>query len=105
MKLSFKRALQAGYVKPYRNKAYLVYLSGLTCPCGAQACEAHHLIAAGFGGGMGTKNSDLMAMPICRNCHEEIHRDVKAWEELFGSQWMWICMSLHQGISEGILRL
>ena len=103
MKLSFKRALQSGYVKPYRNKAYLVYLSGLTCPCGAPACEAHHLIAAGFGGGMGTKASDIFALPICRECHDEIHRDVKAWEELFGSQWEHICMALHQAVSDGVL--
>lgn len=49
------------------------------CGCGQQADDPHHIINHGFGG-MGTKANDLLVIPLCRICHGELHRDVKAWE-------------------------
>jgi hypothetical protein len=102
--LTFRQKLQKGYVRPYRSKAYLEYVSGLVCcGCGQPADEAHHVISAGIGGGMGTKASDFLTLPVCRKCHDEIHRDSKKWEEMHGSQFMHICLTHEQAREEGVI--
>jgi len=104
LNLTFKAALQKGYIKPVRNKAYLVWMvKAGRCPCGAAATEAHHLIDSGFGGGMGTKNSDLLAFPICGVCHSELHACVSEWEETYNSQWEHVALTMAQAVNEGVL--
>lgn len=103
--MTFKAALQAGYVKPIRNTPYLNYVASLTCPCGVPADEAHHGIDIGLGGGMGTKLDDLFTMPACRGCHGEIHTDVKKWEEKHGLQLLHILMTLRQAVEDGVITL
>lgn len=104
--MNFRRKLQSGMIKPYRSKPYLEYVSSLECVgCGCQADEAHHVIAAGLGGGIGTKPSDLLTFPVCRKCHDEIHHDVKAWENTNSSQWMHVCLTLLQAHEDGIINL
>jgi hypothetical protein len=104
--ISFKRRLLAGHIKPLRSKAYLNYVSSLECcGCGAPADEAHHIIAAGLGGGIGTKASDLLIMPVCRKCHDDLHRDVKLWEQLLGSQYKHICLTILQAVDDGVINL
>jgi hypothetical protein len=106
MTLTFKQKLQRGYVKLTQNKNYLSWVSSLQCcGCGAPADEAHHLISAGLGGGMGTKASDLLTMPVCRRCHDELHRDTKAWEATNNSQYMHICMTILEAVEEGVITL
>jgi hypothetical protein len=113
--LPFKRRLMAGLVKPIRSKAYLDWVKTLSCcGCGIEPAsdgfsvntmDAHHLIAAGLGGGMGTKASDLLTIPLCRKCHNELHRDVKDWETENGSQYKHICLTLLEAVDEGIIEL
>ena len=104
--LTFKQSLQKGYTKPYRNRNYLSWVASLPCcGCGLPADEAHHIIDVGLGGGMGTKASDPLSIPVCRSCHNMIHLDLKAWEDKYGSQTFWVCMTLHQAITDEVLRL
>ena len=106
MTLSYKQALQKGLAKAARSPAYLHYVGSLPCVvCGQEpAGDANHLMGGGFGG-VGTKASDLFVFPLCRLHHDEFHRDVNAWEETYGSQHMWINMTLHQAVDEGVLQL
>lgn len=93
-------------MKPYRSKAYLAWVASLDCcGCGMPANEAHHIISAGLGGGMGTKPSDSLTMPVCRSCHDAIHRDVKAWEATYNSQWMHVCLTMLQAVEDGVITL
>jgi hypothetical protein len=103
--MNFKRKIQAGLLEPYRSRAYINYVKSLECSCGKPADEAHHVISAGLGGGMGTKPSDLLTFPVCRACHDEIHRDVKAWESTYNSQWMHVCLTLLQAQDDGVINL
>ena len=105
--LPFKRRLMAGLVKPTRSKAYLEYVKSLNCcGCGVKADEAHHLIAAGLGGGMGTKASDFpYVIPLCRKCHNELHLNVKEWEEKNNSQAFLALLTVHQAFEEGVISL
>ena len=104
--LPFKRRLMAGLVKPIRSKAYLTWVKSLPCcGCGAPADDAHHAINVGLGGGMGTKASDILSLPVCRGCHDKIHKDVKAWETENGSQYKHICLTLLEAIDEGVIEI
>lgn len=102
--MNYKQALQKGLQKPIRNKAYLHYVGSLPCVvCGQEpAGEAHHIIDAGYGG-MGTKASDAMCIPLCRVHHTELHADVKAFEDKFGSQWEHVALTLHRAVTDGVL--
>lgn len=53
--------------------------------CGARADDPHHIIGHGLGG-MGTKPSDYLTIPLCRTCHRNLHDDPAAWEAEHGSQ-------------------
>lgn len=87
-------------MKPYRNKKYLKYVSSLDCcMCGAPADEAHHIIGLGSFGGMGTKASDILTMPVCRGCHTKIHQNPEYWQE----QPMWILKTIDRAAREGEL--
>ncbi|WJV61381.1 DUF968 domain-containing protein [Pectobacteriaceae bacterium C52] len=55
------------------------------CACGAPSDDPHHIIGHGMGG-MGTKSHDLFTIPLCRFCHDALHRDINAWEGEYGSQ-------------------
>ncbi|AVK38752.1 DUF968 domain-containing protein [Morganella morganii] len=55
------------------------------CVCGQQADDPHHIIGHGTGG-TGTKAHDIFTIPLCRIHHDELHRDVNAWERKYGSQ-------------------
>ncbi|PWC21475.1 DUF968 domain-containing protein [Brenneria nigrifluens DSM 30175 = ATCC 13028] len=55
------------------------------CGCGNPADDPHHIIGHGMGG-MGTKPHDLFTIPLCRDCHNALHRDAKSWEAEHGSQ-------------------
>ncbi|MEQ9844594.1 DUF968 domain-containing protein [Pectobacterium brasiliense] len=55
------------------------------CACGNRSDDPHHIIGHGQGG-MGTKAHDLFVIPLCRICHDALHRDKAAWEAEHGSQ-------------------
>ena len=104
--MTYKQALQRGYLKPIRNKPYLNYVASLPCVvCGQEpAGDAHHAIGVGFGG-MGDKASDLFTMPLCRVCHDILHAGVKDWEALHGIQWEHVALTIHEAITSGAISL
>lgn len=103
--MNFRRKLQAGLIKPFRSKAYRDYVASLECPCGNPADEAHHCIDVGLGGGMGTKPSDLMCIPVCRSCHTFIHQSVNGWQALYGEQLLWVYLTIEQAREDGVITL
>lgn len=60
----------------WRSPAYLAWVRTLPCSrCGAPADDAHHVIGLHWGlSGMGTTAPDSYAMPVCRACHQDVHR-------------------------------
>lgn len=72
------------------------------CGCGKPADDPHHITGHGFGGA-GIKASDLFVIPLCRECHQELHNDRKAWEEKNGSQLLWVVRTLDRAAGIGAL--
>ncbi|CAI1521212.1 DUF968 domain-containing protein [Serratia fonticola] len=68
------------------NPKYLQWVKSQPCVCcGARADDPHHIIGHGQGG-MGTKAHDLLTIPLCRQHHDDLHRDMSRWEVEHGSQ-------------------
>ena len=103
--MNYKQALQKGLQKAIRNKAYLNYVGSLPCVCCGQdpAGDPHHIKGDGFGGT--SKASDLFVFPLCRKHHEELHSCVSEWEEKHGPQWLWVSVTIHQAVTDGVLSL
>ncbi|MDV6318783.1 DUF968 domain-containing protein [Chromohalobacter sp. HP20-39] len=60
----------------FRSPAYLAWVRTLPCcACGVSPCDAHHMVGMYGVGGMGLKAEDSMAMPLCRACHMDLHRE------------------------------
>jgi len=53
-------------------------------------------------GGMGIKSHDLFVIPLCRAHHDELHRDVRAFEEKYGSQIVLLFRFLDYAIAVGV---
>jgi len=70
--------------------------------CGQQADDPHHLIGYGQGG-MGTKAHDLFVIPLCRAHHDELHADMKAFEEKYGTQPELLMRTLDRALAIGVL--
>lgn len=91
-----------GY-QPWRSDAYLYWVKSLpSVISGRPADDAHHVIGQGFGG-MGTKASDLFTFALTRDEHDELHRDSRAWEEKYGSQWFHAMRTVERAMFEGVL--
>lgn len=90
--------------KPTRNRDYLHWIKEQPCVvCGHPVSDAHHLIGHGMGK-MGGKNSDLMAFPLCRACHDDLHnRGWRTWEAHHGSQWKYVEGTLMRALRDGVL--
>ena len=69
--------------RPHRDPRYLAWLATKPCLCCGVHMDArvdpHHATT----GGVGTKGSDLIAVPLCRRCHDLVQG--KKWGEL--AQW------------------
>jgi len=86
--------------RPFRSRRYLDWVKQQPCVmCGAPADDPHHLIGVGHMSGMGRTAPDTMAMPACRQHHDEIH----ATPELWPQQWEWVARTLDRAITEGVL--
>ncbi|EDC2523544.1 DUF968 domain-containing protein [Salmonella enterica] len=72
------------------------------CGCGNASDDPHHIIDHGFGG-TGTKACDLLVIPLCRVCHDMLHKNVKAWEEQNGSQLLWLARTLARATGIGAI--
>ena len=70
-------AIMSQFPKPAKrwvNKKYLESIRNQRC-CRCYAPppnDAHHVLGIEKRG-MGTKNSDYLAVPLCRECHDAIH--------------------------------
>lgn len=87
-----------------RSTAYLHWVRSLPC-CGCQVIgrvEAHHNIADRFGS---SKSSDLNSLPLCPDCHRELHAGWRRWEESHGSQWMHAMKTIDRAASDGVLEV
>ena len=70
--------------------------------CGAQADDPHHLIGHGQGG-TATKAHDIFTIPLCRQHHDELHRDPRGWAKRYGSQLVYVIRTLDSALSLGVL--
>ncbi|ANI28885.1 hypothetical protein PL78_03390 [Yersinia entomophaga] len=87
----------------WENRKYLQWVkSQPCCGCGHQADDPHHIIGHGQGG-MATKSHDLFTIPLCRQCHDGLHRDQRAWERQHGSQIVLLFKFLDHSIAIGAL--
>ena len=83
------------------NRKYLDWLKTGECvSCGMPADDAHHLLLP-YDGIMGSKQDDFMAVPVCRGCHDRIHRYPAAFYEV---QQRWLRDTLRKAISEGVVK-
>lgn len=79
----------------FRSRQYLDWVkSQECCCCGAPADDPHHVIGMYHLSGMGMQAPDSMALPVCRGCHDEIHRS----PELQRMQPAWLLDTLSAGM-------
>lgn len=102
--LSFAKALRTGLVGRIEDRKYLDWVKTLPCcGCDAPADDPHHLHGRGFKG-MATKTPDYFTIPLCRTCHDNLHRDVTRWEDTNGDQIEHVALTLLRALYEGKLR-
>lgn len=90
-------------LRRWENRRYLQWVkSQPCCGCGNGDCDSHHIIGHGQGG-MATKAHDLFTFPLCRNCHDELHANQRAWEEKYGSQIVLLFRFMDRSIGIGAL--
>jgi hypothetical protein len=89
--------------KRWESEKYTRWVKSQSCACcGMQADDPHHIIGHGQGG-MGTKAHDLFVIPLCRAHHDELHRDMKAFEAKYGSQVELLFRFLDFAIAVGVI--
>lgn len=86
-------------ISPVRSAKYLKFVRGQECAfCVCSADEAHHAVRLAGGGGLGIKGCDLLAIPLCRRHHRELHKRGTVGEldqsELWELVWKSIALSL-----------
>lgn len=64
--------------------------------------DPHHLIGWGQGG-MATKAHDIFAIPLCRQCHTELHNDPVKFERKHVPQPVMIIRVLDRAYGLGVL--
>lgn len=86
----------------WRSRAYLDWVKAQPCVvCGCSADDPHHAKGIGNLSGSALTAPDSMAMPVCREHHDEIHQDPTLWPE----QWRWVALTLSKALDEGVLTL
>ncbi|WP_110708523.1 DUF968 domain-containing protein [Salinicola sp. CR57] len=82
----------------FRSPIYLRWVRSMPCcVCLQDATDAHHVIGLGWGlSGMGMTAPDSFAMPACRECHGDIHRD----PELQRHQSDWLLQIIGYGLRQ-----
>ncbi len=85
------------------NEQYTRWVKTQPCEgCGNTADDPHHISGHGLGG-MGTKPHDAFVIPLCRQCHDELHRDPRAFEEKHGSQADMVLRIQDRGFAIGVI--
>ena len=87
----------------WTNEKYTRWVKQQPCLCcGKQADDPHHIIGYGQGG-MGTKAHDLFVIPLCRAHHDELHADMRAFEERYGTQPELLLRMLDRALAIGVI--
>ena len=92
--------LDATFIKYSRLKSlrYLNWIRDQPCiNCGApEPSDPHHIKGVGHFSGGGLTAPDSHAMPLCRGCHEALHKGHIPLE----AQWSWLARTATKGIVE-----
>lgn len=87
----------------YENTQYTQWVKRQPCcACGNGSDDPHHITGNGFGG-MATKAHDLFVIPLCRGCHDSLHKDVAAWEAEHGTQEHLLLTTLDRALAMGVI--
>jgi hypothetical protein len=79
---------------------YIEFVKTLDCcHCHRPGVDPHHIIGIGMGA-MGSKAHNMHSMPLCRTCHDEVHRD--SWSY---PQTRWLLETQIKALKAGILKL
>ena len=63
----------------HKNLRYLAFVRSLPCShCKNPLSVAHHIIGIGMGA-MGSKADDTATMPLCVECHADVHKNASDW--------------------------
>ncbi|WHP32821.1 DUF968 domain-containing protein [Trabulsiella odontotermitis] len=84
--------------KPYTDWVKTQPCSG----CQRPADDPHHIIGHGMGG-TATKAHDLFVIPLCRECHDELHADVSVFEQKHGTQLELLFRFLDKALGIGVI--
>lgn len=83
MNLANRQPLGQKAPKSKPNPRYLARVRELPCIiCDRRPCEAHHPICDRYSQ---VRVPDEMAIPLCPDCHRELHADKRAWAEKYGA--------------------
>ena len=69
----------------YKDKKRLAMVASYPCLICESPANVHHF----WGQGAGLKASDLLTIPLCRNCHQGtggLHDNLAAFEKKYGTQ-------------------
>ncbi len=79
-----RRPAKAANDEQWRSETYIAWIKQQPCcNCAGPGGDPHHVIGLHWGlSGMGMTAPDSFAMPVCRRCHQEIHRspELQRWQ-------------------------
>ena len=82
-----------------RCPEYLKWVKTLPCcQCGMRADDPHHIKCKGVGGYALTA-ADSTAMPLCRTCHQDVHKGPGLYP-----QTKWMCETQAKAFAEGKIK-
>ncbi|EBB7190386.1 DUF968 domain-containing protein [Salmonella enterica] len=85
------------------NETYTRWVKTQLCECCRRpADDPHHIVGHGMGG-TATKAHDLFVIPLCRECHDELHADVPAFEQKHGTQLELLLRFMDRALAIGVL--
>ena len=105
--LQGKTRPQIEQVNPKRrrwvNESYTRWVKTQPCECCRRpADDPHHIVGHGMGG-TATKAHDLFVIPLCRECHDELHAGVSAFEQKHGTQLEMLLRFLDRALAIGVI--
>ncbi|MEG2269161.1 MAG: DUF968 domain-containing protein, partial [Acinetobacter sp.] len=85
------------------NETYTRWVKTQLCECCRRpADDPHHIVGHGMGG-TATKAHDLFVIPLCRECHDELHADVPAFEQKHGTQPELLLRFMDRALAIGVI--
>lgn len=69
--------------KPKRNRAHMAKVAKLPCViCGRRPVQVHHVICGRYSQ---RRASDRETIPLCPECHADLHANKTAWRDRNGA--------------------